>query len=51
METLQPGSSGTEAAEARGHLKEMPAWVLAEAPPPPAGGYAPTTEPSVTAAQ
>jgi outer membrane protein assembly factor BamD (BamD/ComL family) len=40
-----------EAAEARGYLKDMPAWVLADAPPPPASGYAPTTEPSVTAAQ
>jgi hypothetical protein len=38
-----------EAAEARQRLKSMPAWALAEAPPPPANGYAPATEPSADA--
>ncbi len=35
-----------EAAEARRHLAHMPAVALADAPPPPAAGYAPATEPS-----
>ncbi|HEX4055533.1 MAG TPA: outer membrane protein assembly factor BamD [Tepidisphaeraceae bacterium] len=38
-----------EAAEARRHLADMPALILADAPPPPAGGYAPATEPSASA--
>lgn len=38
-----------EAAEARRHLAHMPAVILADAPPPPANGYAPATEPSANA--
>jgi outer membrane assembly lipoprotein YfiO len=35
-----------EAVEARRHLAHMPALALADPPPPPTSGYAPSTEPS-----
>jgi outer membrane assembly lipoprotein YfiO len=38
-----------EAAEARLRLRELPATMLVEAPPPPAPGYAPATQPTVGA--